>query len=938
MKLSQFIRPFDSSFSTPQAARKLLHMFALALVLATYAGGYSYLNASLDEEISSRRSKMNDAISDAQNFFITRQTLLKSVGLAAVRNITPPLANANEIPGEETHIILGAQGGDTWSLWLTHRLMSYLRTEKVNLLYVSASAPAKVIRLFGADDIAEQPTVLSGPVLNLLANSEKSQDVWVTDQQNMDADLYVFSRLDERDPASGWLGLEVGKQDLVKALRREDAGDFLLLDASNQALYSGAAGLALSGPLKQPSSGRAFGIVGSQLFFHQIVIVKDIGYSDWRIAYTTQLKALLPPLLWPLLICLLICASETWFMVWLVIRIDRRLIIPAGHRIEALVESEEFSRAVIHIAPIALCVLRRQDGQVVLENQLSQQWLGPGNERKNLCHDWIRRGFDDQEQNNTDELQMNDGRHLSLSFSATRYKREEVLICAFSDISTRIQTEVTLEQARQLADAANQAKTLFLATMSHEIRTPLYGVLGTLELLARTQLSAQQTNYISAIEGSSANLLHLICDVLDVSRIEAGQLSLELVRFSPLQLIEEVIQSYAGAAHGNGLQLFACIDPRLPDWVKGDVVRIRQILNNLLNNALKFTCSGRITLRVKLDSRDDERAMLHWQVADTGKGISHEDQQHLFEPFYQGDGHTNVVTGAGLGLSICKRLMHLMNGSMRVVSEPGLGSSFTLCLALEQLSEVEGDSIFSELCADVVYVVSPVRELAESICGWLRRWGARAQIATSAAYEHQTGAVLVEVHPGRVEKQLLPQWTGPLVIAASDEHDACHIDHPHRMVSLSRLSALQRAVGEAQGHIGERELSQASVQVTFNLEMQILVVEDNLINQLILRDQLEALGCEVELANSGLEALEAWRVSQFDLILTDLNMPHMNGYELSAKLRELGCSVPIIGATANAMRDESERWLAAGMSHFLVKPFSLRTLYTCLQPYRRSKV
>ncbi|WP_350616607.1 ATP-binding protein [Pseudomonas sp. HY7a-MNA-CIBAN-0227] len=938
MKHSPFIRPLDSSFSTPKAARKLLHMFALALVFGTYAGAYSYLHASLDEEISSRRSNMNDAISDAQNFFITRQTLLKSVGLAAVRNITQPLANANEIQGEEAHIILGERDSNTWSLWLTRRLLSYMGTEKINLLYVSASAQAKVIRLFDTDNIAEKPSVLSRPVLNLLARSEQSQDVWVTDQQSLDAPLYIFSRLDDRDPASGWLGLEVEKQDLVNALHHENAGDFLLLDASNQVLYSSAAGLAMPRSLKQLSSGRAFGLVGGTWFPRQLAIIKQLGYSDWRIVYATELTTLLPPLLGPLLICLFICISVTWLMGLLVIRIDRRLIIPAGHRIEALVESEAFSRAVIQIAPIALCVLRRQDGEVVLENQLSQQLLGPGNERKDLCHGWIHRAFSDLEKNNTDELQMSDGRHLSLSFAATRYKREDVLICAFSDISTRKQTEVTLEQARQLADAANQAKTLFLATMSHEIRTPLYGVLGTLELLARTQLSTQQTNYLSAIEGSSANLLHLICDVLDVSRIEAGQLSLELVRFSPLQLIEDVIQSYAGAAHGKGLQLFACIDPQLPDWVKGDVARIRQILNNLLNNALKFTCSGRITLRVKLDSRDDERAMLHWQVADTGKGISHEDQQHLFEPFYQGDGNTNVVTGAGLGLSICKRLMHLMNGTMRVVSEPGLGSSFTLCLALEQLSEMKGDVFFGELCADVVYVVSPVRELAESVCGWLRRWGARAQICASAAYEHHAGSVLVELHPGRVEKQLRPQWTGPLVIAASDEHDAHHIDHPHRMVNINRLSALHRAVSEAQGQLGEQELPQASTQVTFNLGMRVLVVEDNLINQLILRDQLEELGCTVELANDGLAALEAWRVSQFDLILSDLNMPHMNGYELCAKLRELGCSVPVIGATANAIRDENERWLAVGMNYCLVKPFTLRTLYSCLQPYRRSEV
>ncbi|CUS14458.1 unnamed protein product, partial [Tuber aestivum] len=430
---------------------------------------------------------------------------------------------------------------------------------------------------------------------------------------------------------------------------------------------------------------------------------------------------------------------------------------------------------------------------------------------------------------------MADGRHLFLSFAPTRYQREEVLICAFSDISERKQVELALQQARTLADAANEAKTLFLATMSHEIRTPLYGVLGTLELLARTDLNSQQRGYLNAIEGSSANLLQLICDVLDVSKIEAGQLSLELSVFSPLELVQEVIQGYAGAAQSKGLQLFACLDPQLPDHVRGDVTRIRQILNNLLNNALKFTESGRIVLRLRLESREGERALLQWQVVDTGKGIAAHDQQYLFEPFFQASGNANVVAGTGLGLSICKRLVHLMNGTLRVVSEPGLGSSFTFILPLEQVDE---------------YADEP----------WAR----------------------------------------------------------------------------AQGIEENRSPTPCEAPAEINLNLRLLVAEDNLINQLILRDQLEELGCTVVLAGDGIEALSLWGETAFDMILTDVNMPRMNGYELTEQLRRLGCSLPIIGATANAMLDEAERCLNAGMDHCLVKPFTLRALYQCLQPYQRS--
>ena len=481
-----------------------------------------------------------------------------------------------------------------------------------------------------------------------------------------------------------------------------------------------------------------------------------------------------------------------------------------------------------------------------------------------------------------------------------------------------------------MADAANEAKTLFLATMSHEIRTPLYGVLGTLELLARTDLNSQQRGYLNAIEGSSANLLQMICDVLDVSKIEAGQLSLEFSTFSPIELVQDVIKAYAGAAQSKGLQLFACLDPQLPDRVRGDVTRIRQILNNLLNNALKFTESGRIVLRLRLESREGERTMLQWQVVDTGKGIAEEDQQYLFEPFFQVSGNANVVAGSGLGLSICKRLMHLMNGTLRVVSEPGLGSSFSFTLPLAQVSD-DGQAPWAQpLLGERVYVVSPVRELAESVGGWLRRWGARAQLSAPESAEADPGAVLLELYPGPSEPCQLLHWSGPRVMASVHEHGA----YPWQ-ISLNNLQALNRAVSRAQGSEELLALSINEKPTEFSLNLRLLVAEDNLINQLILRDQLEELGCSVVLAGDGIEALSLWGDTAFDMILTDVNMPRMNGYELTEQLRRLGCSLPIIGATANAMFDEAERCLNAGMDYCLVKPFTLRALYQCLHRYQR---
>ena len=464
--------------------------------------------------------------------------------------------------------------------------------------------------------------------------------------------------------------------------------------------------------------------------------------------------------------------------------------------------------------------------------------------------------------------------------------------------------------------------------MSHEIRTPLYGVLGTLELLARTQLDAQQKDYLQAIEGSSSTLLQLICDVLDVSKIEAGQLALEMGEFSVLDLVHEIIQGYAAAAHAKGLQLYACFDPKLPERLIGDVTRIRQILNNLLNNAVKFTDYGRVVLRVKVLGRDGERSSLLWQVSDTGKGIAQEDQAMIFEPFYQSEGNTNVVAGTGLGLPICQRLTELMNGNIRMVSELGLGSSFSLILPLEEASVPP----MTPLLAETIYVASPIPELANAIAGWLRRWGARAQAGLPTLADTH---LLLQVHPGSVDPLLVPEWPGPVIHVSSNACPGVEADAGAWHVNLNHLGAIHQAVSQAQGLWVARADEQTHRRDLNKLNLHLLVAEDNIINQLILRDQLEELGCTVELAADGQQALQLHTAGNFDVVLTDVNMPHINGYELARELRRQGCTLPIIGATANAMRGEADLCLAAGMNHCLVKPFALRALFNSLAPYAR---
>ncbi|PVZ12662.1 MULTISPECIES: ATP-binding protein [unclassified Pseudomonas] len=939
MNLTHFVPPAHPYSSTPKAARQLLRLFGLALVVGVYLGAYSYLHSAFEEEVSARRGFMNEAASDAQSFFVSRQTLLQSLGVSAVRHLTPPVGNLNNVPAEEVHITLG-EPGNLWSLWLTRRMLGHLKANRINLIYVPQRPGSAVQRLYSAWPTAAVPGEVLQRLLAVDTGAVPATDeLWLTEQNRLDSPLYLFTRLDDRSPASGWLGFEVDGPDLIQALRHEQAGDFLLLDGDGTLIFSSS----LQPPqavlaLRHARAGATFGWEGGGWLPDRLAIRKQLAYSHWQIVYRLDLHALLPALALPLLLAVLLCLAATGLMVWWIGRIDQRLIVPAAARIEALVESEAFSSTVIRIAPVALCVLRRSDGAVVLENPLAQQWLGDGRERQRLSHRWITRAFDAAEASCRDELQLADGRHLFLSYAPTRYQREDVLICAFSDISERKQAELALQQARALADAANEAKTLFLATMSHEIRTPLYGVLGTLELLGRTRLDSQQRGYLKAIEGSSATLLQLICDVLDVSKIEAGQLALELSTFCVTTLTQEVVQSYAGAAQSKGLQLFASIDPGVPEQVHGDLTRIRQILNNLLSNALKFTDSGRIVVRLHTDSREGERALLQWQVVDTGKGICASDQRHLFEPFFQSSPNANVVAGTGLGLSICKRLVHLMNGNLRVFSEPGLGSSFTFALPLEQVpsAQAQSEAQMQPLLGERVYVVSPVQELAECCAGWLRRWGARAQVALPELGQVASDAVLVELSPGPAAAMRWHAWPGRHVRVAAGEHGMVRESGACWRVGLNDLLALNQAVSQAQGLELQPCVERGHPLAETQLNLRLLVAEDNLINQLILRDQLEELGCSVMLARDGFEALSMWSDADFDIILTDVNMPRMNGYQLTEQLRRLGCSLPIIGATANAMLEEAERCLSMGMDHFLVKPFTLHALYQCLQPYQRT--
>lgn len=510
-----------------------------------------------------------------------------------------------------------------------------------------------------------------------------------------------------------------------------------------------------------------------------------------------------------------------------------------------------------------------------------------------------------------------------MAYAPTRYLGQDVTLCVFADVSARAEIESNLERARIAADEANEAKSTFLATMSHEIRTPLYGALGTLELLGLTELTQLQRKYVDRIEASSSILLQIISDILDTSKIEADQLQLEKAPFNPRELVQNCTSSYAAMAQQNGLLLFSCVDAQVPESVLGDAVRIRQILGNLISNAIKFTEAGHVIVRLRSVPGTASQVRLVFEVCDTGVGIEKSLHGELFTPFYLVKNSSRTARGAGLGLSICWSLARMMSSSIEVWSEPGLGSRFWFELGLETVAQEEEQEEAPALQGARIAVRTPHPELTDNICAWLQRWGGQARAAGAAPVAAHDDELLLDVL--LPADSPAPGWMGPHLNLSSPDNRG--IDG-HNVLSIGL--GIAQVLGGAQ-----RSAGFGSDLPLFDL--RVLVAEDNPVNQVTLRGQLESLGCEVTVADDGEEALALWDISPHDLVLTDVNMPYLNGYELAERLRAEGVACPIVGVTANAMLDEENRCLDAGMNAWLVKPIQLRTLVRTLEKFAPKK-
>ncbi|KVV59050.1 hypothetical protein WT27_01915 [Burkholderia territorii] len=570
------------------------------------------------------------------------------------------------------------------------------------------------------------------------------------------------------------------------------------------------------------------GFEGLSYGYHKgVFTVSDrLPGTDWVLAYAwswqTVLAALAPEIRgrvtrMMVVLCLL------WLMMW---GFDRMIFSPVYVSSQRVFDSENLNRLILSTAPVGLGLFALDNGDCLQENARMQRYRGIEDESSASLGRRLVRLYHEQNASvsTSHELSLiaEEGvvHDLLVNMVPTRYRGRDVLLCGLADITERRNIERALQEARRAAEAANRAKSTFLAAMSHEIRTPLAAMLGQLELMQRVPLNREGRARLSTIEMASGQLREIVEDILDMSRIEAGQMMLEEISFSLVTIIQSVAEIFTPMAVTKGLVLSAQVVAVRPAY-RGDPTRIRQILTNLIGNALKFTERGTVSVRVTVTSADPSKEWLQLVVEDTGIGISPSAQAGIFEPFQQADvSIARRFGGTGLGLALCKKMVELMGGTITVASATDCGSTFTVALPLRPDTTREG----------ALYLSTPA------------------------------------------------------------DCDPC---------------------------------------------IRVLVVDDQPLTRALIHDQCVALGYLCNTAEDGRNALRQCDIHRYDVVLTDLCMPGIDGYTLTRCLREQDNLLPIIGVTAGGVPEHRERCLRVGMTDVLHKPVSLAALDAIVRKHVR---
>lgn len=676
---------------------------------------------------------------------------------------------------------------------------------------------------------------------------------------------------------------------------------------------------------------------------------------------------------------LVICVAFLW-----VIALRRRV----NNQTSALEQQRSFLRAVLDMCPNFIFVKDR-DGRFSLVNRaFAQAW---GRQPEDMVgKDDIEVGIDREQAaayRRDDAEIIESGRekvvvephtdlhgHQLWMHTVKRPLLDESgqptqVVGVANDITLHKHAEETLQKAREAAETANRAKSEFLANMSHEIRTPLNGIIGMTALWMETEMTREQREYLETVRVSADGLLTVINDVLDFSKIEAGRFEIDSAEFNLREILDSAVKTLALRAHEKNLELVCDVAPDVPECLRGDASRLRQVVLNLAGNAIKFTAQGEVVIRVSLQAQDSLSTTLHFSVRDTGIGIDSARHKAIFDPFVQADSSTTrIYGGTGLGLTISSRLVTMMGGKIWLDSEVGKGSEFHFTVRMQCVHHA-GAADPAAVLADARMLVVEDNDSARSgLDSLLRRWKVRTVLAANAeaamaalsAAELEGDPIQVSLidvqmpaHEGyaliekmRARPDLSQQIVALLSAMEQREQEArcknvgvqsCLVK-PIRAVDLR--AALASIVHDVQAATATLRPKASSPPPPPSAGLNILLAEDNLVNQMLMVRLLQKRGHRVTVAGNGKIALEQLEREHFDLVLMDVQMPELDGLAAAQEIRRReqlgGRHIPIVALTAHAMSGDRERCLAAGMEGYLTKPINTKELDETLKLYGKS--
>ncbi|KVQ47736.1 hypothetical protein WK03_11050 [Burkholderia cepacia] len=733
-----------------------------------------------------------------------------------------------------------------------------------------------------------------------------------------------------------------------------DAGDVIATTAS-----SGVDG-ALANRISrwQQSRERGAGKRVEQRDGSRLFLAQRIGKTGYTLIYTYSWRDIATSIWGKALTAAAISVSvlvAIWLMLYL---LNRRVFRPMYARSAQVFESERLSRTMIETVPVGIGLVSTGSGEllyggsslVALSEMLEggmQRLLGELSKRYARLQS-VDRNAPDAVFREDLTLPTRDGSQIALQahFALGRYLGKDVLVTAFVDMTASRQLQRQLRDAKLAADQANAAKSSFLATMSHEIRTPLNAILGNLELLAHSSLNPLQRDRLRVIRMSSQGLLAIIQDVLDFSKIEAGEMQLEHISFNIADVMVRALTMFAPVAQAKGIVLYGAFGSVIDQRMRGDPGRLAQVVHNLLSNAIKFTLQGKVTLSIAYEASPAGSPLgnkLVIAVSDTGIGIDEAQREHLFKAFAQADSSiSRRFGGTGLGLALCQRLTTTMGGTIRFDGESVQGSCFTVSVPLDRTNPA-GQHIVPDariFAGERVTLMATAHEWHTYAAPLMTAWGAQVEAVH---------------HPDEI-----PDMDGRLLVICGDREGwsansenrlvedcaaviNCSVNGPLHPIRIGRMLTVScfspSGLRDALAHVlnGKPLIplnaspaldddSATAPQPTPRLDLHVLVAEDNEVNRRLLNEQLTLLGCSARIVGDGVEALQMLSEETFDVLLTDLNMPRMDGYVLAKIMRERWPHTPIVAITADATVNEHRRCSELGIHAVVSKPLSLGRL------------